>query len=93
MQKKAKVILTINLILIFTLLNSLPLINAINVRDWNVGDSITYGIRYDQKSFGEWTNESIIDSYVVTSEREYKISIASLDENNKTCRTILQHMN
>ncbi len=87
MQKKAKVILTINLILIFTLLSSLPLINAINVRDWNVGDSIIYGIRNVHKSSGEWINESIVNSFEYLNEFEYKISISSMDENNKTCTT------
>ncbi|MCK4845517.1 MAG: hypothetical protein KAS95_07575, partial [Candidatus Heimdallarchaeota archaeon] len=91
MQKKAKIIITINLILIFTLLSSLPLINAINIRDWNVGDSVTYGIRRNSKSFSEWTNESIVDSSEYSNEYEYKISISSFDENNKTCTTKIKY--
>ena len=87
MQKRAKIILTINLILIFTLLSSLPLINAINMRDWNVGDSVTYGIKSEFKAAYEWTNESFIDSYGYTAEHEVKISISSIDENTKSCTT------
>lgn len=85
MQKRAKIIFTINLILIFTLLSSLPLINAINMRDWNVGDSVTYGIKSEFKAAYEWTNESFIDSDGYTSEHEIKISISSFDENTKSC--------
>ena len=81
MQKRAKIIFTINLILIFTLLSSLPLINAINVRDWNVGDSVFYGIKSEFKAAYEWTNESFIDSYGYTTEHEIKTSISSFDEN------------
>ncbi|GAI67559.1 unnamed protein product, partial [marine sediment metagenome] len=55
------------------------------------GDSVIYGIKGDFSSFSEWTNESIIDSYEITSEYEYKISISSFDENNKTCTTKIKY--
>jgi hypothetical protein len=64
---------------------------AVGETDWMVGESIVFGVRETLQSSTEWVNETLEGTTTIAAESEIKMTIQTIDAENKEAETKFQY--
>ncbi len=64
---------------------------AVGETDWMVGESTVFGVRETIQSSTEWVNETLEGTTIISLENEMKMTIQTIDAENKEVETKCQY--
>ena len=64
---------------------------AVGETDWMVGESIVLGVRETLQTSTDWVNETLEGTTIIVAENEIKMTILTIDAENKEAETKFQY--